>query len=111
MSLAPEQTDAALDELGEGASEPDAGGSLGGCPLSVPVGPADAVGLGSTTAEAGPSELGAELGARLAGALLVGALDGVPSPQPLSTSKPAVRIMERRTVPAVGGRMGVTRQA
>ena len=107
MSLAPEQTDAALDGLADGSFEPDAGGSLGGCPLSVAVGPLEAIGLGSTTAEAE----GAELGGWLAGGPLVGALVGVPSPQPLSTSRPTVRIMESRTVPAIRGRMGVTRQA
>ncbi len=65
------------------------------------------MGLGSTGLEAD----GAVLGAMLAGVLIDGALEGVPSPQPLSTSRPAVTIRESRTVPAVRGRMGVTRQA
>lgn len=107
MSLAPEQAAAALDGLGDGWSAPDGDGST-----EVPgVGPLETVGLGSTELVGDGSGLGVTLGATLGVTLLVGGDDGVPSPQPATTSRPAARIMEIRTVPAVRGRMGVTRQA
>lgn len=115
MSLAPEQTDAVLGAVGEGPAEPDGVGSALGPIEPVGLGPLESDGLGEKESEEFGPTLGARLGLRsgprLAGLAGDGALEAVPGPQPANTSTAAATNRERRTVPAVRGRMGVTRQA
>jgi phage tail tape-measure protein len=112
--LAPEQTDAELDGLG------DSSVSVGdGSTTSVGPGPVEAEALGASLGGTlGPtlgSTLGSVLGERLGGWLavpgVVGGVCGVPRPHPDRTSSPAARSRGSRTVPAVRERKGVTRQA
>ena len=115
MSLAPEQTDAALDGLGDGSPEIVGVGSLLGSVEPDGPGPSDSDGDGPLELEASGPLLGLVLGPSLAGPLLdalpPGPVVDVPGPQAESTSNPTVSNRESRTVPAVRGRMGVTRQA
>lgn len=111
MSLAPLQTDAALEGLGDGSADPTGVGPLDGSSESVGAGGLESVGLGSTRLDAVGATLGSALGTWLGAIEPGGGVVGVPSPQPDSTSKPTMRNVESRTVPAVRGRMGVTGQA
>ena len=87
MSFAPEQTEAALDGLGDGSSEPDGLGSALGPGESDGTGPVDSDGYGSLELEASGPSLALAVGASLPGPLADGPVVGVPSPQAESTSQ------------------------
>jgi hypothetical protein len=110
--LAPEQTDAEFEGLG------DSSVTVGdGSTTSVGLGPVEALGsslgktLGSTVGPTLGSVLGETLGGWLAVPRVAGGAVGVAEPQADRTSSPAARSRGSRTVPAVRGRMGVTCQA
>lgn len=113
MSLAPEQAEAGLEAAGErGAESVGVGPSLGS--VAIGVGPIESVGAGEGVVAVGP-ELGdglvIEPGAAVGVDPSEGAVEALPRPQPASSSEPAARNRESRTVRAVRGRLGVTRQA
>lgn len=114
MSLAPEQTAAGLDASGEGGAESVGVGPSLGIVATVGVGPVESVGAGDGLAALGP-ELGDWLAFESEATVGVdpseGAVEVVPRPQPASSSEPTARNRESRTVRAVRGRLGVTRQA
>ena len=127
MSFAPEQTEAALDGLGSGPAEA-LGVGLG--PKSLGDGPAGWLGpvdgaLDGALEGCGPwlgAALGTTLGALLerpVGAVLgdaenspeAGPIVGAPDEQATASRTAPAISTGSRTVPAVGGRLGVTREA
>lgn len=108
--MAPEQTEAGLEGEGAGSGEPEGVATALGTVEAEGLGPLESDRPGESALEVGGPTVGLRLWTGLVENAAEGALEAVPRPHPASTSS-AAKNRESRTVPAVRGRMAVTRQA